>query len=380
VSGTTTTNGIVNNGNITTTSLNSGSATIGTLAVSGATTTNGITNTGNIATATLNTTGLATLNSAAIANDASVGGALTVSGATTLQGPTQVNNSINIDTNGAAANVSKTTATLAVANGGTSMGVVGGGNVSTTASTAQVSSGANKVTVYDTARSTEVGINTVNYGTAVEGGMLVTGDLGVNGNIYSLNPTANATVNVANNGISITGATNTVNLVSDNNAVSSDGRAQVALTPEAASLTVTNPQGNVHGIQVNGVETRVSGGVNSTSMTLTNSGARFRNDTTGGPARVTGVADGRSRYDAVNYSQLRNAYAGIAQVAAMASIPEPMPNKNYSVGIGYGHYADTGGIALGLKARVAEKVSLSAAFGTGEGGENSASAGVGYSW
>jgi autotransporter adhesin len=63
--GTTSTNGIVNAGNIATTTLN----------VSGTTTTNGIVNTGNIATTSLSTTGNAT-----------VGGTLAVSGATTTNG------------------------------------------------------------------------------------------------------------------------------------------------------------------------------------------------------------------------------------------------------------------------------------------------------
>ena len=77
VSGATTTNGIANTGHIATTSLSTtGNATVGgTLAVSGATTTNGIVNTGNIATTSLSTTG-----------NANVGGTLAVSGATTTNG------------------------------------------------------------------------------------------------------------------------------------------------------------------------------------------------------------------------------------------------------------------------------------------------------
>lgn len=63
--GSTSTNGIVNSGNIATTTLN----------VSGATTTNGIANTGHIATTSLSTSGNAT-----------VGGTLAVSGATTTNG------------------------------------------------------------------------------------------------------------------------------------------------------------------------------------------------------------------------------------------------------------------------------------------------------
>ena len=82
------------------TTLNAGSTynvdlTTGAAAL-GAVSTGGITNTGNIATTTLSTSGLATLDSAAITNNATVGGTLAVTGATTLSGATAVNNTLNV--------------------------------------------------------------------------------------------------------------------------------------------------------------------------------------------------------------------------------------------------------------------------------------------
>ena len=76
-----------------------------------------------------------------------------------------------------------------------------------------MSSGANGLSVGATQQAT-IGENTFSYGTQSDGGMLVNGDLGVNGNIYTLNPTANASIEVGNNGLNVTGQTNTVTLTS----------------------------------------------------------------------------------------------------------------------------------------------------------------------
>jgi len=139
VGGTTTTNGITNTGNIGTGTLSTtGLATLNsaavnnTLAVTGATTTNGIantgdlTNTGNIGTGTLSTTGLATLNSAAVNNNATVGGTLGVTGPTTLQSALHVSGQSNLN---GGANVSTQLAVAPATNvnmGGNRVESVGG--------------------------------------------------------------------------------------------------------------------------------------------------------------------------------------------------------------------------------------------------------------
>jgi autotransporter adhesin len=210
--------------------------------------------------------------------------------------------------------------------------------------------------------------------------MLVTGDLGVNGNIYSLNPTANAGVNVANNGLTITGTTNEVVLASDDNANLSDGSARLEMNPTSASLQVVNQaNGNSHGLEVGQDQTVISGGTTSTTLTLDDDGAHFADTVTGGPARVTGVADGVNPNDAVNVRQLQKAYAGIASVAALAAIPEPLPGKKFTVGMGYGHYENEDAVALGIKTRLSKRVNFTAGFGMSKG-KTTTNAGIGISW
>ena len=215
--------------------------------------------------------------------------------------------------------------------------------------------------------------------------MLIDGSLGVNGNIYSLNPTANATINIANNGLSITGASNTVVLQADDDASGANERANLSMTPTSASLLVNTDSGVSHGITVSQTNTVISGGTNATSLTLDNSGATFKNDTTGGPARVTGVANGVNKYDAVNmgqYKQLEEkAYSGIAAVSAIAAVPPPVAGKNFSVGLGYGNFESTNAVAVGAKALVGKdrNVTLTAGVGLGEDA-TAVSAGVGWSF
>ena len=111
----------------------------------GATTTNGITNTGNIATGTLSTTGLATLDSAAITHNATIGGTLAVTGATALNGATTVNNTLNV--NGATTIVG----TTHINTTGTAATTIGNSEapVSVTGSSVTTTGGATRLTLND---------------------------------------------------------------------------------------------------------------------------------------------------------------------------------------------------------------------------------------
>lgn len=131
------------------TTLNAGSTynvdlTTGAAAL-GAVSTGGITNTGNIATTTLSTSGLATLESAAITNNATVGGTLAVTGATTLNGGTTVNNSLNV--NGATTVVGATN----INTSGTAATSIGNSAapVTVTGSTASITGGTTNLTLND---------------------------------------------------------------------------------------------------------------------------------------------------------------------------------------------------------------------------------------
>lgn len=115
------------------------------------------------------------------------------------------------------------------------------------------------------------------------------------------------------------------------------------------------------------------------TLTLNDSGATFNNTISGGPARVMGVADGQSDFDAVNYRQLRTANAGIASVSAMANIPTPPVGKRFSVGLGYGNFENQNAVAVGAAANVTDYVAVNTSLGHSNG-SNVVGAGVGISW
>ena len=178
----------------------------------------------------------------------------------------------------------------------------------------------------------------------------------------------------------IDGATNTASLVADSNGTRSDGGSEIIMQESQASMLVYNQQtGAPHGLAITQTNTVLSGGTNSTSLTLNDNGARFTNTTTGGPARVTGVADGENRFDAVNYGQLKGAYGGIASVAAMANIPDPAPGKAFSIGLGFGNFEGENAFAFGGAARLTENISFQASIGHSDD-NNTVGAGVGFSW
>jgi hypothetical protein len=299
----------------------------------------------------LSTSGLATLNSAAITNNATVGGALGVTGATTLGGATTVNNTLTVDSNGSAS-------------GGNTLAVNGAG--------VSMASGANSLTV-DAAG-----------GTTIMGNASINGNLVVSGTITGTNSSAVSGIVIANNGINVDGPTNTVTIVADNNGTVSDGRGILSVNTTEASLTVVNGStGVAHGLVVGQNSTVLTGGTASTSLTLDDNGASFANTATGGPVRVTGVADGKGPTDAVNVSQLeslaKKAYSGIASVAALAGIPDPIEGKNVSFGVGYGHYSGEQAVAFGARANIAKLVRVTAGMGFSRG-KTAASTGIGISW
>ena len=167
------------------------------------------------------------------------------------------------------------------------------------------------------------------------------------------------------------------------------GSSTLAMTPTTASLLVKNADtGVAHGIEIGQTSTVVSGGTDSTSLKLDDNGATFKNDTTGGPARVMGVANGVHKYDAVNMGQFRGlddrvdkAYSGIAAVSAISAVPPPVPGKNFSVGLGYGNFENQSAVAVGAKAIVGEDRNITITAGVGMGEDSSAfSGGIGWSF
>ena len=108
-------------------------------------------------------------------------------------------------------------------------------------------------------------------------------------------------------------------------------------------------------------------------------GARFSNSATGAPITVTGVADGRSDFDAVNVRQYSQA---ISAAAAAANIPNIEPGKSASFGIGMGHFMGSSALAIGGHLRVAPNALIKASIssGLGSGRKTIVGMGAGWSW
>ena len=153
-----------------------------------------------------------------------------------------------------------------------------------------------------------------------------------------------------------------------------------------AEVSMMNAHGN--GIVATEFGTTVTGG--STSLQLNNDGAKF-SGVDGAPVRVTGVADGTSAYDAVNYNQLQQLYRhvnnvekkssrGIAGVAAMANIPQVEPGKVFSVGVGIGSYGGYQALAIGASGRVTENTVVKGSLARSGSGQTVLGAGISHSW
>jgi autotransporter adhesin len=121
----------------------------------------------------------------------------------------------------------------------------------------------------------------------------------------------------------------------------------------------------------------------------------------GNERRVTNVADGVNATDAVNVQQLqqfsastsgainrldsridnlsRDAFTGIAAVAAIAGIPAPAQGKRTSLGIGYGNYKGENAIAVGFKSDITDNIRITTAIAHSNS-DVTTSAGVGWSW
>lgn len=233
-------------------------------------------------------------------------------------------------------------------------------------------------------------VNGAQITNAILGNTLVDGNMYINGTlVYSSNSSATTTVT---SGASIlpspTQATNgqmtIVNIGGSGARVDSNGQITNGIVTEStASLTLTNGYGNTHGLVVTERQSTLSGGINSTSLTLNDGGAFFSNSATGAPVRVTGVADGTTDFDAVNYRQLKQVAAGVAGASAMANIPQVDQNKTFSVGAGIGHFRGVTALALGTSYRMAPNAVLRASLSTSSHSSKKNTVygvGAGFSW
>jgi len=374
VAGTTTTNsGALNVGGATT--LDSTLGVTGATTLTGALTANGgisadggvftvADTTGNVATSgTLDVAGLSSLDGGIDVNggnfmvatngNTSIGGTLGVTGNTSLS---------TLSTSGLATLDSASITNNATVGG--TLGVTGNTSLSTLSTSG--------LATLDSASITN---------NATVGGTLgVTGALTANGG---------ATLNSADSYSSATVGNSAVTLVADSDALSTNAQSSLSMAPTSASLLVNNnTTGESHGITISQTSTVISGGTDSTTLTLDDDGATFADEDTGAPVKVTGVADGVGAYDAVNmrqYNKLEDrvdkAYSGIASVAALAAIPPPVSGKDISLGLGYGNFENQNALAVGGKALVGKDRNMMLTGGVGFcGSTTTLSAGVGWSF
>ncbi len=281
---------------------------------------------------------------------------------TAINGVTTINGSINANTN---INTGTSTGTVAIGNSASTTNVLGTTNINATGAAAtNVGTGTGAVTVGNT-----------------------TGAAAINGStVTSTGATTNSMVS-GDNSVVVNNTANTVTLTADSDATAGNGRSVITAGPTSASMLVTTAAGVSHGVNVSQTATTISGGTASTTLTLDDSGATFANTTTGGPARVMGVADGVNDFDAVNMRQfntlqndMQEAEGGIANVAAMANIPQVDQGKNFSVGAGYGNFKGENAMALGGSARFSENVVAKASVGYSSESSTTVGGGVSYSW
>ncbi len=184
--------------------------------------------------------------------------------------------------------------------------------------------------------------------------------------------------------------------------VDSNGKMMTGMTTETtAAMVVTNGLGNTHGFAVTEHAATMSGGTTSNSLTINDAGATFANSTSGAPVKVTGVADGTSQYDAVNYGQIqgfqsqiqsvektvdtmgKNLSGGIASVAALAAMPDLDKGKKFAISMGTGYFDSQAGLAFGFSGRfnkrVVGRVGLSLSP-TSPDHNAVANAGISYAW
>jgi len=345
----------------------------GTLGVIGATTTAGITDSVLID-----------------AKDITAGGTLGVIGATTTAG---ITDSGTIAATNVTVSGSTTTKGIDNGNGGI---LQAGAITGATNITASGDVTANKLTD---------GVVSITGGNITGVKSITVGDLTVNGTFTRSTASADAISNTSNVGISNVvgsatannlaagGVVNYTNLISgsamslDNTsatmtAVAGSSKASVALASDSAMLGVTNTTtAKFHGVEVGLNSTKISGGTQTTSLNLDDTGAHFSSTLgAGGNAQVTGVADGINKNDAVNRSQLNTAYAGVASVAALAALPQPAPGRHFSVGVGSSYYQGESGLAVGMKGSLTDTTQFSLGGSWNSSGEGLVNGGVGMSW
>lgn len=341
----------------------------------------------------------------------------------TIKGVTSINASIN-----AATNINTGTSTSAVTIGNTGLNATNivnaySGNTamslanntaSLTAGSTLASNGVTGVssgtgsgglTVYNSAQ-TIAGNTTIpttlspngilagkTYQNKVNGNLLVDGNVYINGTLdYVSSNTANTTVIGSKTGVGasvlsgateatsggtaivLKGATGTQTVVDANGKLTN---VVGTATQSTAALTLTNGLGNTHGLVVTETQASLSGGANSSTLTMSDNGGTFSDARTGAPVQVHGVNDGTSDFDAVNVRQFSSA---IASVTAMANIPQVDQDKKFAMGVGLGSFMGKTALAAGVTYRFTKNGVLKGSISSAMNSSQSTAVGLGAAW
>jgi hypothetical protein len=342
-----------------------------------------------ISSSTLSVTGATALGSTlGVTGATTLSSTLDVNGLSTLSGGASVsggldNNSGGITEAGAISGVTTLT-TSGDANVGGALNVAGATTLGSTLDVTGATTLGSTLSV--TGATTLTGALTANGGETVNNGSTTWSGNGT-GNRMIVDATSSRFVS-ANGFSNATVSNSAVSLLADSDASGANARSSLSMTPTTASLLVNTNSGESHGITINQTSTVISGGTDSTTLTLDDNGATFADEDTGAPVKVTGVANGVNDFDAVNMRQFRkldnkveDAFSGIASVAALAAIPPPVPGKNFSVGLGFGNFDTESAIAVGGKMLVGQQKDITLTGGVGfSESETVVNAGVGWSF
>jgi len=338
------------------------------------------------------------------------GAAVNITGATTttINGATTTINGTTTTINGTTTTVNGTTTTVNASNVLTLKGVNGtnintqgdAGNVTVgnAANTTTIQSGTNTLTGVNN-NMVATGINNIIGTTQINANQNATTSINTGtstGVVYVGNALNTTNLNSATNNIGVNGyvtannigtgaaaSTNTIgNAVAATQVNARAGTAQMQLANNSASLTVPSGFGGVNnGAAVSATQTVLTGGdASPTRMVLNDSGATFSRASDNTPITVTGVADGRNDFDAVNVRQFAGA---IASVTAQANIPPLAAGQNANVGVGVGSFMGKSALSMGVVHQVQKGPTLkfSVAGGLDEGGQTpTVGLGAGWSW
>lgn len=345
--------------------------------------------------ATFSSTGVA------LQGNTSVGGTLAVNGNTSIDGTLTVNGSTTLGSSNTATTVSASAgnSTLNLANNSSRIGVTGGGNFSANATSASMAgtgtlasngtsgttagSGSGGITVHNSTQTVASGttvnnaLSGVSFQNQIHGNTFVDGNMYINGSLAYVSSDS-ATTTVVGSGAGTSTLANATQGTSGGTSIVMKGSE--GAEESRAALTLTNGIGNTHGVEIYENRTVLSGGTESTTLTLDDNGATFRNSSTGGPAQVHGVADGKADFDAVNVRQLREMARGVASVAAIANIPGIDQGKNSSVGVGVGNFHGQTAVAVAASVRFSSAGVMRASVGTVNGSRSTVGAGASFSW